>query len=186
MYAGAMKILPALFLVSFFGISTAAAVIGGPNLLGPAAVEVAPGKLGTVVVFMSAKCPCSNSHVGVIKKLAAEFKDFNFVAVHSNSDESIEQAKNYFTAASLPFPVIEDRGDKLADEYRALKTPHAFLIAANGKTLFKGGVTNSHEGESAEKNYLREALADVQVGRPVKEAEARTLGCAISRGSHAR
>jgi hypothetical protein len=186
MYSGGMKRWSILITLSLFTMSAPAmaAVIAGQNLLNDGKVEVAPGKLGTVVVFMSAKCPCSNSHVNVVKKLAQDFKDYNFVAVHSNSDESADQAKSYFSAAGLPFPVIEDNGDKLADEYKAFKTPHAFLIAADGKTVFKGGVTNSHEGETAGKNYLRDALADVQAGRAVKVSEARTLGCAITRASH--
>jgi peroxiredoxin len=178
-----MKRWPIVLL--FFSVNAWAAVISGQSLLHGGNINIASGKLGTVVIFMSAKCPCSNSHLNVVKKLAQDFKDYNFVAVHSNSDESVDQAKNYFSAAGLPFPVIEDAGDKIADEYKAFKTPHAFLIAADGKTVFKGGVTNSHEGESAEKNYLRDALSDVQAGRAVKVSEARTLGCAISRGSRA-
>ncbi|MGZ3723867.1 MAG: redoxin family protein [Bdellovibrionales bacterium] len=174
------SILTILSLLTF----QAAAAVGGQDLLSGKTVEVIPGKLGTVVVFMSAKCPCSNSHIGIVKKLAADFKEYNFVAVHSNSDESVEQAKSYFKSADLGFPVIEDRGDKLADEFKANRTPDAFLIAANGETIFKGGVTNSHEGETAEKHYLRDALSEVKAGQPVKVAQARTLGCAISRNSN--
>jgi hypothetical protein len=155
--------------------------VTGTDLLTGNPVVVQPGKLGTVVIFMSAVCPCSNSHIEIVKKLAADFKDFNFVAVHSNRDEAPDAAKKYFTTAALGFPVIEDAQDKLADEFRALKTPHAFVLAANGKTVFKGGVTNSHEGPTADKHYLRDALTDVQAGRPVKLSEVRTLGCAISR-----
>lgn len=166
-------------------LQASAAVVAGVNLINGGEIDIAGGKLGTVVVFMSTKCPCSNSHVNVLKKLAAEFKDYNFVAVHSNSDESLDQAKSYFQAAALPFPVIEDTDDTLANEYRANRTPYALVIAANSKIVYRGGVTNSHEGESADKNYLRDALSDISAGRTVKVSETRTLGCAISRSGHA-
>lgn len=169
-----------LLLLGLFSLSASAA-LSGSDLFTAKPVEVKPGAKGSVVIFMSAKCPCSNSHVAVVKNLAHEFRDFNFVAVHSNADESVDEAKTYFKTADLPFPVIQDGDDHLANELKAFKTPHAFVLAANGQILFKGGVTDSHDGESGAKQYLREALEDVRAGRPVKNKEARTLGCAISR-----
>ena len=178
-----MKTLFILSLLSFVTFRLEASV-GGQDLFSDKKLEVTSGKLGTVVIFLSAKCPCSNSHLGIVKNLAAEFKEYNFVAVHANSDETADQARGYFKNADLGIPVIEDSRSILANEYKANRTPDAFLIAANGKILFAGGVTNSHEGGSAEKQYLRDALLDARAGREVKVAKARTLGCAISRGSH--
>ncbi|MGE3683381.1 MAG: redoxin domain-containing protein [Bdellovibrionales bacterium] len=170
-----------MLMLSFGAASLALTSVSGKDLLADKSIEVKPGSKGTVLVFMSAKCPCSNNHVGVLKKLAADFKDFSFVAVHSNADESLDLSKSYFKAAELPFPVIQDEGGELADEFKALKTPHAFLLGPGGKILYKGGVTSSTHGESAERRLLRGALSDVDAGRKVRVAEGRTLGCAISR-----
>jgi thioredoxin-related protein len=160
----------------------AMAAISGKNLLTGKDVDVKAGSKGTVAVFMSAKCPCSNSHTGLVKKLSEEFKDFTFVAVHSNADEEMSFAKSYFENVGFPFPVIEDAAGKLADQYKALKTPHAFLLSPDGKVIFKGGVTGSTDDPAASKQqYLRDALRDVQAGRPVKVSYARPLGCPISR-----
>lgn len=169
-----------LCLLGFALIANAA--ISGINLLTDQATDVLAGKKGTVVVFLSAKCPCSNSHVQILKKLAGEFKDFSFVAVHANADEATELSKVYFKTADFSFPVIQDNGGRLADEFKALKTPHAFLLGADGKILYKGGVTSSHNGSTADRQFLRDALIDVAAGRTVKVAEGRTLGCMISRG----
>lgn len=160
----------------------ARASVGGLDLMSGKSIDVKSGKKGEVVVFMSAKCPCSNSHVAILKKLAKDYPGFSFVAVHSNVDEAKELTQEYFKKVDLPFPVIQDDGARIADVYKAFKTPHAFVVGPDGKTLYQGGVTNSHNGESADRNYLREALADLEAGRAVKTAEGRTLGCAISRG----
>jgi peroxiredoxin len=155
--------------------------LSGTPLFTAQSVHIEPGKKGLVVLFLSAKCPCSNHHLEVIKKLAHDFTDFSFVAVHSNADESVEVAKTYFEKASLSFPILQDQGARLANQLKAYKTPHAFVFAVNGDLLFKGGVTNSVVGSTADKQYLRDALNDIMANRPVKNPEARTLGCAIAR-----
>lgn len=163
-------------------LSTAWADVTGTDLLTGQKTDVPPGSKGTVIVFLSAKCPCSNSHIDILKNLSKSYPDFAFVGVNANADESEAMAKTYFKNAALPFPVLRDSGFKLADQFKALKTPHVFLLSPDGKIVYKGGVTNSAHGPKADENYLKDALNDVHNGRPVKVANSRTLGCIISRG----
>lgn len=139
-------------------------------------------KKGLVVVFLSAKCPCSNSHVVEISHLSKDFPEFNFVAVHSNKDESLEKSKEYFANSKLPFLVIQDEENKIADEFKALKTPHVFVILADGKIAYQGGVSDSNNFAESHKKYLRDALTDIHDNKPVRTPEGRTLGCSIPRG----
>lgn len=113
--------------------------------------------------------------------MAADFKDFSFVGIHSNADETVNEAKTYFSAAQLPFPVLQDAQSKFADEYKALKTPHAFVLSPDGKILYKGGVTSSASGSASDKQYLRNALTNLVDGKAVELAQTRTLGCVIER-----
>lgn len=160
--------------------------IQGADVLDGKEVKIdAQGKKGVAVVFLSAECPCSNSHVKGLAKLAEDFPEFRFIAVHANSNEKPEQVKKYFTDAKLPFPVIEDAKGKIADQLKAIKTPHAFLLSSSGQVLFSGGMSNSENFARASKHYLRDALEDVQASKPVRLSEARTLGCAIARGGAA-
>ncbi len=144
-------------------------------------ITVAPGELGTVVIFLSSHCPCSDSHVALVKDLVRDFSKFSFVAVHSNEDENLAEAQNYFRGVNLGMPIIQDQQAKLADEFRALKTPHAFVIGKNGQVLYRGGITSSNYGPSADRAYLRDALNDIVLNRTVRQPEGRTLGCLISR-----
>lgn len=177
-----MRIALFCFLIGWaVPVLTVAAPVSGPDLMKGGELSVEPGAKGTVLVFLSARCPCSNSHVPVLTQLAAEYREFNFVAVHSNADEPMEEAKKYFSALQLPFPVIRDHELKLANEFRALKTPHAFILSPSGQILYKGGITNSSQAPAADKNFLREALADLTVGKAVRTADGRTLGCEIKR-----
>lgn len=151
----------------------------------PLKIALDPGKKALVLVFLSVKCPCSRSHVAEVRKLAKDYPQFQFVAVHSNTDENRESTQEYFKAQDLGFPVVQDEGAKIANEWKALKTPHVFVVGAQGEVFYKGGVSDSAKFEKASKFYLREALADLAQDKPVRTSETRVLGCAIERGENA-
>jgi hypothetical protein len=175
-----MRFALAIFLFCF-ATSTVQAGISGLDLLQEKPVEIAAGIKGTVAIFLSVKCACSNSHLSVVRKLVKDFPDFHFVVIHSNADESVSDSRKYFSAAELGIPVIQDENAKLADEFKALKTPHAYVLGLDGKILYRGGVTNSANGETANEQPLRAALEDVSASRPVKNPFTRVLGCVIAR-----
>lgn len=138
-------------------------------------------KSATIAVFISAKCPCSASHEEILKNLSSEFKEFSFVGIHSNSDESSEVTKKHFQESRLPFPVLQDKKNILANKLGALKTPHVFVLDKKGELIYQGGVTDSHVGPSAKKNYLKEVLEDLRAGKTPRHKEGRALGCYIQR-----
>lgn len=147
------------------------------------AVSVDPkqGGKGTVVLFLSAKCPCSKSHEGTIEALAKEFPDFKFVGIHSNVDEAQATSLAHFAQSGLSFPVLRDPSAAIATRFGAFKTPHAFIVTPNGECAFSGGVDNSADAERASKHYLKEALVDLKEGREPRQKKVRALGCAIRR-----
>lgn len=150
----------------------------------PLKIAFDPAKKALVLVFLSVKCPCSRSHVAEVRRLAKDYPQFQFVAVHSNTDENREVTQEYFKVQDLGIPVVQDEGAKIANEWKALKTPHVFIVSAQGEVLYKGGVSDSAKFEKASKFYLREALADLAHDKPVRTGETRVLGCAIERGEN--
>jgi hypothetical protein len=136
----------------------------------------------TVLIFLSAKCPCSASHESDLAKLVQQYHPlgFQFIGIHSNQDENSVLTKAHFQSAKLPFPVIEDPGARLADDFKALKTPHVFIVKS-GEILFQGGVDDSAEASNAKKHYLSDALKQLSEGRAIETSRARALGCAIKR-----
>lgn len=136
----------------------------------------------TVLVFLSATCPCSASHESVLAKLQEQYPSISFYGIHSNVDEDLAVTKAHFEEVKLPFPVLQDNKAVLADKLGALKTPHVFVLDKSGKTIYHGGVTNSHVGPSADKNYLKEVLEDISQNKTPRHKEGRALGCYIQRG----
>jgi hypothetical protein len=176
-----------LALVLFYqSVSHAAPVeFSKPSVLDGQVVDVklTPAKKGLVLIFLSAVCPCSNSHIVEIKSLYENYPDFEFVGVHSSTIEERAQTVDYFARVDLPFPVVRDTGAKLADEFKAQKTPHVFVVLPDGTMAFQGGISSSmHFEDNVDRKYLREALRDLSEGRKVRTPQARTLGCVIARG----
>jgi peroxiredoxin len=157
--------------------------ISGKNVITGADVQVEASLEGSkpqVIVFLSQKCPCSDSHVAELKKLAQDFPEVQFTGVHSNIDESPEKTKEYFEKIALPFPIVQDDNNRIADRFSARKTPHAYVVVKN-EIVYRGGVSDRKTFRPDARLYLREALEDLKQHRPLRTPEARTLGCAIPR-----
>lgn len=163
----------------FAGIQTGP--VQGWDLRAQKNVEVPAPTVGRAVVFLSAKCPCSNSHVEHLNELQKKNPKIQFIGVHSNSDESKEDSVTYFSNRGFSFPVLHDVGGKWADELKALKTPHAYLVSPEGEILFHGGVTSSNDANRAKEFFLKNALQDFTDNKEITKKEARALGCAITR-----
>ncbi|MBI3543742.1 MAG: redoxin family protein [Deltaproteobacteria bacterium] len=140
-------------------------------------------KRGTVLVFLSSRCPCSAGHEKAVTDLYNEYaaKGFAFLGVHANANEPEAEARAHFERSKLPFQVVQDDGARLADELGALKTPHAFVVAPGGELLFSGGVDEVRSGEAPKHHYLASALQAVSQGKLPEPREVRTLGCKIER-----
>lgn len=146
-------------------------------------VNMKKPKLATVLVFLSARCPCSASHHPVLNQIYKEFgsPDFQFVGIHSNANERVEESQQFFKNAKIAFPVIQDTQTLIADKYEAFKTPHVFVVSPSQEVLFQGGVDNSKISEKATQFYLRDALRAIREGKKPAQKEVRVLGCEIKR-----
>ena len=138
-------------------------------------------KNGTVVIFLSATCPCSDSHISYINELSTKFPKYQFIGIHSNVDEGQKITKEYFSKKNLKFPIIEDQNSDYANKLGASRTPHAYLISKEGHVLYQGGVTNSSKADNASEFYLFDALTAQQNDKKITVNETRVLGCEISR-----
>jgi hypothetical protein len=170
------------FLGLFLALSGHAAV-SGVNVVDGSRIRIEEsGEVPTVYVFLSARCPCSKAHEGILRDLSREFsgQGVRFVGIHSNQNETPAETQKHFQASGLPFPVIEDENARIADEFRALKTPHVF-VRKGSISLFEGGVDDTSSGVASKRHYLRDALREISSGKSVTQARARVLGCAIAR-----
>ena len=183
MVYGIMVQMKSFILLSFLVSSLAwAENFSAQDILTGSSLSIPSSKI-SVLVFLSAKCPCSASHEARLKTLNAQFKKrgVQFIGVHSNQDENRKMTVQHFTASSLGFPVVEDKEAKIADYYHVEGTPDAVVLQGN-KVVFEGGMDNHSNEALATAHYLEDALNSILQNKPVAVAKTNKLGCAIKKG----
>ena len=144
-------------------------------------IEFQNSKKPSVVIFISKECPCSKGNLSYINKLAGDYKDFNFIGIHSKKNASDKDLMSYLSDKKLNFKTYNDPDLKIADDFKALKTPHVFIVNTDGEVVYSGGVTSSTFPENAKSYFLKDALNEFLKTKKITNFETKTLGCYITR-----
>lgn len=146
-----------------------------------------------VVFWQSTTCPWNamNENRGyerILKPFAKEWSErgVKFLAINSNKTESVESIKQHAQQAGLPYPILKDPGNKVADQYGAKTTPHFFVISKDDQTLlYKGGFeqvpVSPADCGHMDKKYLEPVLEAALAGETVPYTETPSKGCTIKR-----
>ncbi|MBC7798017.1 MAG: thioredoxin family protein [Pyrinomonadaceae bacterium] len=142
------------------------------------------GKKGTVVIFVSARCPVSDAYAERMSKLAADYKskDVNVIGINSNAPEPTDEIKKY-NDEKLSFPVLIDKNNVIADKFGATVTPETYFFDAGGKLVYHGRIDNDKAGTSITASDLRDSLEATLSGKPIAKSEAPAFGCSIKRAT---
>src|SRR5262249_18850696 len=87
-------------------------------------------KKAVVVVFTGTECPVSNFYILGLKELHEKYaaRGVQFLAVNSNSQDGVDEIAKHTGRNGLPFPVLKDGDQKVADLMRARRTPEVLLL----------------------------------------------------------
>lgn len=137
----------------------------------------------TVVVFLSAECPCSQGYDARLRALAREYasRGVRFVAVNACHGETTEEARGHALKAGFPFPVFRDATQTVAGRLGARVTPEVFVADSRGVVRYHGRVDDSRDPEEVRSRDLKGALDALLQGQEPPQAETRAFGCAIPR-----
>ena len=144
---------------------------------------------GTIVVldFWSATCPVSARYEDRLTAIATEYaaKGVVTLGIDANATENAALIQRVVVERGVPFPILIDSGNKVADLYGGVTTPHVFLVDQQGRLVYQGAIDD--EGlmgrGKISRQYLREALDAVSAGRPVPTPKTEPVGCSIKRVS---
>jgi peroxiredoxin len=85
----------------------------------------------------------------------------------------------------MQYPVLVDESGTVGQLYGAERTPHMFVINAEGILVYRGAIDNSPDGEGQAPeggklvNYVEGAIAAVRGGAKVTPAETKPYGCSV-------
>ncbi len=136
----------------------------------------------TVVVFLSARCPCSRGYNGRLRALAERFmpRGVRFVGIYGGVDEAEAEIRAQARAERFPFRVVHDEDQMLTRAFGAEVTPEAYLLDQHGVVRYHGRLDDNRNPALVRRSDLREAIiAALRDVRP-NPAETVAFGCAIS------
>lgn len=95
----------------------------------------------------------------------------------------LEAEKLTLDRKAAPTAFLLDHEGRIGRTYNATATPHMYVIDKAGVLAYMGAIddkpTTNRDDVAGARNYLREALAAVAAGQPVKTASTRVYGCGI-------
>lgn len=148
----------------------------------------AKGENGLLVIFSCNTCPyvkLSEARIKEVAKLAKNNK-IGVVLINSNEaqredEDSYDAMKAYAAKQGYDFSYVLDKGSVVADAFGASRTPHCFLFDKKG-LAYRGAIDdNIKDANDAKELYLKDAIAAVAAGKPVKTNSTKSVGCTIKR-----
>lgn len=141
------------------------------------------GKNGAVVMFLSAQCPVVKAYIERINAVAADYnsKGITFIGINSNHTEDLAWVKSDAEQNFAKFPMLIDKGNKLADKLGATVTPEAYFVDSKNVLLYHGAIDNDRSGKAITDQYLRTAFDAALAGKKIERTKANAFGCTIKR-----
>jgi peroxiredoxin len=140
--------------------------------------------VGKVVIvnFWSAECPHAARADSDLNACLEEWgEEVMLLPIASNVNETVQQIKQAAQARRLT-TVLHDADHHVADLYRALTTPHLFVIDAGGILRYQGAFDDTTFGRrTPSQSYLRDAVDAILEGKRPDPERTPPYGCSIVR-----
>jgi peroxiredoxin len=149
-------------------------------------------KKAIVVIFLGTQCPINNLYAPRLAELHKEFadKDVQFLAINSNRQDSLPSIIEHAKKNRVPFPVLRDDGNVIADRFGAQRTPEAFILDHRQTIRYQGRIDDQYGFDYQRKQPTRrdlvEALQEVLAGKEVSQPKIAVAGCYIGRVAKTR
>lgn len=150
------------------------------------------GKI-VVLEWFNRECPFVRKHYdsknmqGLQKEMAG--KDVVWLTVNSSAEgkqghETADSAKEIVAKEdAAPAHFLLDADGKVGRAYNATTTPHMFVIDKEGKLAYAGAIDDKASAYTSDiegaKNYVRQAVEELEAGKPVSEASTKSYGCGV-------
>lgn len=144
-------------------------------------------KKAVVVFFLGTECPVNNAYMPRLTELHKAFaaRGVQFLAVNSNEQDTADRVAAHAKKNEIPFPVLKDDGQKVADLFGAVRTPEVFVLGGDSKIAYQGRIDDQfgvgYQKPQATERDLAQALEEILSGKAVTKAVTEASGCKIGR-----
>jgi peroxiredoxin len=140
-----------------------------------------------VIVFLGTECPLAAAYAPRLAELARDFgsRGVAFFGVDANQQDGPVGIGRFAERHGLPFPMLKDVGNSLADRLGAERTPEVFVLDSSRAVVYRGRIDDQYaigiHRPSSTRHDLVDALDAVLAGRPVVTPRTDAVGCKIGR-----
>jgi peroxiredoxin len=140
-----------------------------------------------VVVFLGASCPLAKLYGPRLAELASEFepRGVAFLGVNSNAQDSLADVAAFVRLHQIPFPILKDPDQAVADLLGAVRTPEAFVLDENRVVRYWGRIDDQYgigvQRVRVQQRDLALALEQLLAGKTVSRPVVPSVGCRIGR-----
>lgn len=145
------------------------------------------GNRAVVLVFLGTDCPMANRYLPLLNSLSLQYYEQGvlFLGIYPNAYEDLDMIAADVADHNIPFPVLKDTGQELADALGVERTPTVAVIGPNWELLYRGRIDDTIgvsyvRGEPTAAD-LRKAIDAVLQGEKPDPAETVADGCLIVR-----
>jgi peroxiredoxin/mono/diheme cytochrome c family protein len=145
------------------------------------------GKKAVVVLFLGTQCPINNGYMPLLVEMAQQYKDkgVDFYGINSNQQDTASDIATHAKTHELPFPVLKDDKNVIADRFGAKRVPEAYLLDPKGKVLYHGRIDDqfgiNFKRSAPTRRDLALAIDEFLAGKPVSVPSTEVVGCLISK-----
>jgi peroxiredoxin len=136
-----------------------------------------------VVVFTCNECPVAKAYEDRLSALQKDYaeKGVAVIAINTNNSdaEKLPAMKERAKEKDFQFVYLDDSTQEISREYGATVTPHAFILDAKRRVVYRGAIDDEMDESKVTKHYVRDALDDVLAGKKPQVAESKQFGCGI-------
>jgi peroxiredoxin len=140
-----------------------------------------------VVVFLGTECPLARLYGPRLADLARTYgpRGVAFFGIDANSQDSLAALAAYGRRHAVPFPLLRDPGNPVADAFGAERTPEAFVLDGRRVVRYRGRIDDQYgvgvHRAQPERHDLARALDELLAGKPVSTPQTTAPGCLIGR-----
>jgi hypothetical protein len=146
------------------------------------------GHRAVVLAFLGTDCPISNLYLPGLIETEKRYrsKQVQFLAVYPYEHEDLDQVAAHTYDRDVPFPVLKDFGQRLADALGVSRVPTVVVLDGDLALRYRGRIDDRYgvafRRPKATRADLVEALEEVLANKPVSVPETEPDGCLIGRG----
>jgi hypothetical protein len=149
-------------------------------------IEITSGKLyqvpkikqkhGTVVLFLSSVCPCTNGAIEKISELIKKYKSkgFEMVVVNLDHKGKLSSLESYYKKTGIQAPIIWDDQLKIAKSFNVKMMAEAVILSKSDEIIYQGGIRTEDD-----QYPLISALDEIISEKKISVPKGKGMGCLL-------